>query len=195
MPCQCHVGWRPSQTSHVCATSAKTTFKTAEGPCLPSFRKLGDGSYPVLRSRDENQTRRQIEGPKVKLFLFSSVCGFWACDREFRASWVSTGPTWLAGRSRVFCGTHLYCLILKTAPRDNYSLLLTERESRTEIRERYRKRERMFPSRPHPGGGDEVAIPAIDVVSPASGRILPPMIFPGLVHACSCYSCFFVCFF
>jgi hypothetical protein len=63
------VGQRPSQTSHVCATSAKTAFKTAEGPRLPDFRKLGDGSYPVLRSRDENRTGQKIEGPKVNLFL------------------------------------------------------------------------------------------------------------------------------
>ena len=36
------------------------------------FHKLGDGSYPVLRSRDENRTGQQIEGPKVNLFLLFS---------------------------------------------------------------------------------------------------------------------------
>ena len=35
---------------------------------MPGFRKLGDGSYPILRFRDKNQTGRQIERPKVNLF-------------------------------------------------------------------------------------------------------------------------------
>ncbi len=58
---------------HVSVTSAKTAIKTAEGPPLPGFRKLGDESYPVLRFMDENQTGRQIEGPKVNLFLCKNV--------------------------------------------------------------------------------------------------------------------------
>ena len=37
-------GLRPNQTSHVGATSAKTTLKTAKGSRSPGFRKLGDGS-------------------------------------------------------------------------------------------------------------------------------------------------------
>ena len=37
---------------------------------MSGFRKLGDGLYPVLWFRDENQTGREIEGPKVNLFLY-----------------------------------------------------------------------------------------------------------------------------
>jgi hypothetical protein len=44
-------GWRPSQTSHVGATSAKTAIQTALGPYVSGFRKLGDGSYRFCGSR------------------------------------------------------------------------------------------------------------------------------------------------
>ena len=59
----------PSQISHVDATSTKTGVKYCRGTLFKWFRKLGDLLHPVLRSRDENQTWRQIEGPKVNLFL------------------------------------------------------------------------------------------------------------------------------
>nr|BAC83478.1 hypothetical protein [Oryza sativa Japonica Group] len=54
-----------------CASSAKTALHTAIGRELTGFRKLEDGSYPVLRSKDENRSGQQIEGPegpKVNLF-------------------------------------------------------------------------------------------------------------------------------
>ena len=68
LPRQYHVGRRPSQTSHIGATSAKTAFKTAEGPRLHRFRQFGDRLYLVLGFRDENRIRCKIKGPQMNLF-------------------------------------------------------------------------------------------------------------------------------
>ncbi|BAD53950.1 hypothetical protein [Oryza sativa Japonica Group] len=62
--------WGP-RGSHAdsAAMSNKTRVKTAEGPNLHWFCKLGDTLYSVLRLGDDFVTRCQVEGTSVYFFL------------------------------------------------------------------------------------------------------------------------------